>query len=299
MCTLCCEHCFVCSSPHAEGTFTISQINRVLDQAKDTGTVDTVYFEGGEPFLFYPLLIESIRQARRRDFSVGIVTNGFYATSEENARLFLEPFADLGIVDLSISDDVFHYEDRTDNPAQRAFHVAQEMGLPVSILSLDPGASGPGFPGSYREEKTGIVKGGGIMFRGRAAEKLSSYAVCRGWQQFKRCPYEELTAPRRLHVDAYGNLQVCQGISIGNIWRYPLNNLIQTYDPTTHPICEPLIRGGPAELARVLGYKSPEMVADACHLCYLARKEMRQKNPDILTPQQVYGDGEKRQTDNL
>ncbi len=288
MCTLSYEHCFVCSSPDAEGTFHPGQINQVLDQAKDTGTVDTVYFERGEPFLFYPLLIESIRQARRRKFSVGVVTNGFFATSEENARLFLEPLADLGIVDLSISDDIFHYENRNDNPARRAFRVAQEMGLPVSVLALDPGASGPDTPGSSREEKTGIVEGGGIMFRGRAAEKLSPYTVCRDWQQFTRCPYEDLVTPGRLHVDAMGTLQICQGISIGNVWEQPLNELLRRYDPVSHPICGPLVRGGPAELSRTLGCVPPAKVSDACHLCYLVRKEKRQSNQAVLTPLQVY-----------
>ncbi len=290
MCTLACEHCFVCSSPSAEGTFTFSQVRRVLDQARDLGTVDTIYFEGGEPFLFYPLLMESIREARQRGFSVGIVTNGFFATSGENARLFLHPLSGLGITDLSISDDIFHYENRTDNPARRAFAAARDLELPVSILALDPGASGPQTPGSLREAKTGIVTGGGIMFRGRAAGKLSPYASGHPWQQFTSCPYEDLVSPGRLHVDAFGNLQICQGISIGNIWDKPLRELLRDYLPDNHPVCTPLIRGGPAELARALGYAPPATVADACHLCYLARKEKREHSPDILSPALVYHD---------
>jgi hypothetical protein len=54
------------------------------------------------------------------------------------------------------------------------------------------------------------------MFRGRAAGKLSRYATLHDWQQFTRCPYEELEHPGRLHVDASGTLQICQGISMGN-----------------------------------------------------------------------------------
>jgi MoaA/NifB/PqqE/SkfB family radical SAM enzyme len=102
MCTLECEHCFVCSSPSSEGTFTPGQIAAVLDQTDTLGTVDTVYFEGGEPFLFYPVLLDGIRQARNRGYEVGIVTNGYFATSEENARFFLAPLGELGIADLSI-----------------------------------------------------------------------------------------------------------------------------------------------------------------------------------------------------
>jgi hypothetical protein len=126
------------------------------------------------------------------------------------------------------------------------------------------------------------------MFRGRAAEKLSMYTVCRDWQQFTRCPYEDLSNPDRLHVDAMGTLQICQGISIGNIWEQPIKELVRRYDPASHPVCGPLVRGGPAELSRTLGCVPPAKVADACHLCYLVRKEKRQSNQTFLTPPQVY-----------
>jgi hypothetical protein len=94
----------------------------------------------------------------------------------ENARCFLEPFPKLGLADLSISEDVFHYENREENAARRAFRAAKEMGLPTTILALAPGASGPETRGSPREEKKGVVSGGSIMFRGWAAVKLSQYA---------------------------------------------------------------------------------------------------------------------------
>jgi hypothetical protein len=215
MCTMSCEHCFVCSSPNSQGTYTPSQITALLDQTDALGTVDTIYFEGGEPFLFYPVLLDGIRQARSRGYSVGIVTNGYFATSEENARCFMEPFAGLGIKDLSISDDVFHYENRKENAARCAFKTAKEMGLPAVVLALDPGASGPGIKGSIREERRGVITGGGIMFRGRAAEKLSPYADANDWQKFTTCPYEDLKDPSRLHVDAFGNLQICRFLTGG------------------------------------------------------------------------------------
>ena len=291
MCTLECEHCFVCSSPSSEGTLTPGQIAAVLDQTDKLGTVDTVYFEGGEPFLFYPVLLDAVRQARKRGYKVGIVTNGYFATSEENARFFLAPLRELGIEDMSISDDVFHYENQKENLARRASAAATALGMPTAILALDPGASGPEIKGNPREEKTGVVTEGGIMFRGRAAEKLSPNAVTSDSQQFTKCPYEDLKTPSRMHVDAFGNLQICQGISLGNIWKHSLDELIRTYSPSSHPICGPLIEGGPAQLARVLGYTPPAGVADACHLCYLARKSCRSRYPEILGPTQVYCDG--------
>jgi Predicted Fe-S oxidoreductases len=59
-----CEHCFVYGSPRAKGTFTLAKVKAVLQEARKTGTVQTVFFEGGEPFLYYPLLLEAVRIAR-------------------------------------------------------------------------------------------------------------------------------------------------------------------------------------------------------------------------------------------
>ena len=42
-----CDHCFVFGSPNARGTFTLAQIQRVLDEARALGTVKQIYFEGG------------------------------------------------------------------------------------------------------------------------------------------------------------------------------------------------------------------------------------------------------------
>ncbi len=78
-CNFECDHCFLYCSPRSRGTFTISQVNNLLDQAKETNTIEWIFFEGGEPLLFFPLLKESIFQASSRGFKVGVVTNAYGA----------------------------------------------------------------------------------------------------------------------------------------------------------------------------------------------------------------------------
>lgn len=90
-CTHECDHCFVWSSPRAGGTMLLETLTRVLDQAQEIGTVEEIYFEGGEPFLFFPLLVEGIRRAREHSFSTGVVTNCYWATAKADAALWLEP----------------------------------------------------------------------------------------------------------------------------------------------------------------------------------------------------------------
>ena len=285
-CNFECDHCFLYCSPWSKGTFTIGQVTRVLDEARKIGTVEWIFYEGGEPFLFYPLLLESVRRAAERGFKVGIVTNAYGAISEEDAELWLKPLTAAGLSYLAVSNDRYHYGEASETPAMIAHRTAQRLGLDTEPICIeapeviqDPNDAGKGDP----------VVGGGPKFRGRAVEKLADGLPLRPWQGFRECPYEELEAPSRVHVDAFGHVQVCQGISIGNMWEVPLSKIIADYRPEAHPVCGPLIRGGPAELARACGQIPQPGYIDECHLCFLTRKAVIEHYPQALAPRQVYG----------
>ncbi len=84
-CNYSCDHCFVWGDPFQSGTMTLQQIGRILDEGENHGSVKSIYFEGGEPFLYYPVMVRGIRMAAKRGFSVGVVTNGYWATGREDA----------------------------------------------------------------------------------------------------------------------------------------------------------------------------------------------------------------------
>ena len=285
-CNFECDHCFLYCSPRSRGTFTIDQTTRVLDEGRKLGKVEWIFFEGGEPFLFYPLLLESVRCAAERGFKVGVVTNAYGAISEKDAELWLRPLAEAGLSYLSVSNDRYHYGEEVENPAVIAYHAAQRMGLDTAPICIEKPVVTRATNGT---DKGQPVVGGGPKFRGRAVEKLAYGLPVRPWQDLRECPYEELDSPSRVHVDAFGNVQVCQGISIGNMWAVPLSDLIAGYRPDAHPICGPLIRGGPAELARVCRQAPASGYIDECHLCYLTRKAALDRYPEALAPRQVYG----------
>src|SRR3972149_855841 len=104
-CTLECDHCFVWGSPWQSGTLTLENLRRILQQAADLGTIESIYFEGGEPFLYYALLLNSVREAASLGFRVGIVSSGYWATSVPDALECLKPMAGL-LHDLSVSSDL-------------------------------------------------------------------------------------------------------------------------------------------------------------------------------------------------
>lgn len=286
-CTYECDHCFVWASPRAGGTIRLEAMLNVLDQAQQLGTVEEIYFEGGEPFLFYPLMVEGIRQARERGFSTGVVTNCYWATAEPDAVLWLEPLRDLGVADLSVSSDAFHAGEEEDLRPDFAVRAARDLGLDEAVITIDP----PEVCVSPEEKGLPIV-GGSVRFRGRAVQELVSDLPRRPWSEFTECPDEDFLDPGRVHIDGYGDVHLCQGLLLGNLERTALGELVDGYDPHSHPVIGPLVAGGPAELIRHYDLPHEECYVDACHLCYEARLALRDRFPGILGPPQVYGLGE-------
>jgi hypothetical protein len=283
-CNFECDHCFVWGGPDRNGTMSFATVEHILEEAGRVGTVDWIYFEGGEPFLHYRLLCDGVRWAQRQGFKVGMVSSGYWGTSDQAAAEWLRPFVGL-VEDLSISDDSYHGGGGAAGPARVAFRTAERLGIPVEFISVaEPETADVG--GVAGQLPAGDSA---VMFRGRAAAKLASSAPARPWRQFTHCPWEDLRQPERLHVDAFGNLHVCQGISIGNLLQRPLADILRDYQPEKHPIVGPLLAGGPVEIMDRYGLSRETGCADACHLCYFARGKLRQRFPDVLTPAQMYG----------
>jgi MoaA/NifB/PqqE/SkfB family radical SAM enzyme len=287
-CTYECDHCFVWSGPWHTGTMTLGKIDDILSQAKALGTVEWIYFEGGEPFLYHAILRRGVRTAAEMGFRVGIVSNGYWATERRDAAEWLKDLAGL-VQDLSISGDDYHGGKDQLRHAANACEAARSTGIPVSTIAIaQPDSSCAASPGQLPEGESAV------MYRGRAAAKLADRAESRPWAEFTECPCENLREPGRVHVDPFGNLHICQGISLGNLFRTPLAEICASYEPDAHPITGPLLRGGPAELVRCYGLPHAEGYADACHLCDRARHALRPRFPEILTPDQMYGAGEEQ-----
>ena len=284
-CNFECDHCFLYCSPRATGTFTIEQVKSVLREAKKIETVDTICFEGGESFLFYPLLLESVRSASRKGFKTAIETNTYWATTVEDAKLWLKPLQDAGLSFLEVSDDAFHHGEDISNSAKRAKAAAEELGMKVNSICIEK----PKVSDSDKQTKGKPIYLGGPKLRGRAVEKLTEGLPTQSWKNFKECPFEDLRDPGRVHVDAYGNVHLCQGISMGNMWDTPLSELVRNYDPDAHPISHPLLDGGPSQLVRAYNLYHKDEYVDACHLCSDMCLSLIDTYPEFLTPKQVYG----------
>jgi hypothetical protein len=306
-CTYACDHCFVWGSPDAEGTMTLAQLTSVIDQAADLGMTD-VYFEGGEPTLAYPVVLAAARRAREHGLDVGVVSNCFWATTLEDAKVWLAPFAELGISDLSLSSYAYFVEDANEEYLRNAVLAAQGLSISTSVLEVGAPAD-IGVPGAC----SGAV--GAVMHKGRAAVALAPAHASRPPETLTTCPFEDFRDPGRAHVGPDGELQICQGISAGNVFAGGdgppaapgaggsvappradgLRRVLDTYDPHARPVVREILAGGPWAVAQAAGH-TPERshYADECHLCYEVRAALRAagRHPEVLAPGQCYAENE-------
>jgi hypothetical protein len=281
-CTFECDHCFVFGSPWQTGTMTLEVIRQVLKQAKDAGSVEWIYFEGGEPFLYYQTMLAGVNEAEKYGFKVGIVTNTYWATSEEDAMLWLAPLAGK-VQDLTLSSDLFHFSEKESQQSKIVTRVAGQLGIPVGVICIE-------LPEKHAVSTIGQIPpaSASIMYRGRAAVKLAPTATLYPTRLFSTCPHENLENPGRVHIDPFGNLHICQGIIIGNLFEKTIPEICSGYHPHEHPILGPLLEGGPLRLAQQHHITYAEYYADACHLCYETRIMLRERYPAILAPDQMY-----------
>ena len=227
-------------------------VRTLVDQAADYGSVTSICYEGGEPLLFLPILLTGIRYAKERGFSTGVVTNAYQARSPEDAELLVELLEGAGLDSLTVSDDSLHFGVAEETPARHLLAAAERTGLPARTITVEPPSD---------RSPTG-----GVMFRGRAVDRMTDGLPRKPWMSFDRCPHANPLDPGRVHVDCFGNIHFCQGIVIGNVWKIPLG-----------------------ELFARLGVHPDEGYVDACHLCFEARRSSLAEYLEILTPPQVYG----------
>jgi len=266
----------------------LKDIRSILDGAKKLDSIEMIYFEGGEPFLYYPILVKALKEAKELGFNVGVVSDCYWATSFDDAREWLLPIAEIGISSLSLSGDVYHGDTVETEPLKNAIKAAKSLVIPVSILSIEPLNGDDKRPNQIEGIPVGYYE---LMCKGRAVSKLVDRASLRSWTEFNECPYEELENQKRVHIDFLGYVHVCQGIAIGNALEQPLSEIVNSYDPKSHPIVGPLMQKWPIGLVEKFGLAHDEAYADECHFCNNARLMLRSKFPDILAPDQMYGVG--------
>ncbi len=216
-CNAKCRSCSNMSGPRRKERMPLDEMLNYIDQGADTGTITTVTFTGGEPFLLYEDLLVATRHARGRGLQTRCLTNGFWG-AEPNALEIAQRFQEAGLDMLVISYDDYHAEFVEPGAIREAYRAARQAGLPVlfyvvyergsritienlpEVIGLEPGELN--------------IQGRTLVPVGRSAGKVSEDELAYVDDYFEKS-YEG-PCPFVLHQPSFkpdGQVQACCGVT--------------------------------------------------------------------------------------
>jgi hypothetical protein len=125
--------CSTNAGPHRNEKMDLAEARIYLDQARELADIKKLIITGGEPLLFFDEIVEVLAYARSLGLITKVVTNAFWADSEENAVTKLEDLRNNGLDYLSISTDRFHQEFVPIAYVRHALKAAIALGVPRDI----------------------------------------------------------------------------------------------------------------------------------------------------------------------
>lgn len=136
-CNARCAHCMPDSGPKDRTRLSEEQVFRLIDGAARAFDGPWVLaLSGGEPFLHRDRLARIIARGAERGASVSVVTNGFWAISDERAREVLKEMADAGLTAMSVSVSSYHFEYVQPERVVRAVRAGRALGLQVTVKAV-------------------------------------------------------------------------------------------------------------------------------------------------------------------
>ena len=107
-CPIECTMCITSSGPKRTEELPLEDGFHFIDESKKFGLLISI--AGGEPFLYLEKLKSLIEYAHYQNLANCVVTNAYWATSEEKSNRILTDLKDCGLTMIKVSLDDFHQE---------------------------------------------------------------------------------------------------------------------------------------------------------------------------------------------
>ena len=238
---------------------------------------------GGEPFLEFQTLVKSVHLCNILGLKASVVTNGFWADTEEHAHTIVGELQ--GLTTLCVSTDIFHQEFVPIENVRHVILACHDLGIECQVYfcHLDN-------PESEVEEIKHQLEGlehcyelqqQPVIFIGRAVKELDINSIFS--YDPRRVTCEIIDSPL---VTCNGTVIACCGaaiiwpgdhlLQIGNVHTQSLSEIRRAAD--RNPVIHAIRLGGPGYLVQVVEEQagkegcafippSVEETRDVCSLC--------------------------------
>jgi MoaA/NifB/PqqE/SkfB family radical SAM enzyme len=305
-CSAACRFCYYSCGPQASGLMPVdTAIQSWEGLVRLAGKSAKVHITGGEPFLYFDRLAETLKQASRLGLTPldSIETNAGTWNSPGELTDQLRFLDDCGLDRLKVSWDAFHEEFIEVDKVRQFIRIAREVLGPERVLvRWEKHLTQPtGIQKQSSENKKAILLAAlaadSCRFTGRAAEELAPLVAQHPVESLRlRDCKQALLGSKGVHIDPHGNVfnGQCSGMIVGNINQTPLDVLWRRFEPDRAVFFGILYEKGPfglLEKAQGEGYCPQEKYASQCHLCSDIRRFFFDKrlHSAIIGPHDCYG----------
>jgi Radical SAM superfamily len=307
-CTIACRHClFACRPGRPAVVMKPEQCVHHLRQLRELDRV--VHIAGGEAMLYWDVLAEALRLARRHGVMPHFIeSNGSFATDDAIVQERFGFLRQQGLLGILLSCDPYHQEFVPPANFLRARRIAREIFGERNVWVSDvPDEQVYDYPTIVRDESRlrELLRSNPPMLVGSACTRLSPLLEAfpieqlppqQGWTggpQPAHCAAEfDLATMWEVHIDPYDNIQTNCGVILGKADRVPIRDVLAGRRSTENDVVGILSQEGPTGLAefarRCHGFQIPQRARQKCELCYLTRRFLRPFYSDTLGPAEIY-----------
>ena len=306
-CNLACDHCFF-ETKGSKKYMDSELVDRAFVGLENTRHMFWQHLSGGEIFLDEQRLfqiIKNIRKYFKKD--IGLSTNAFWAKNEVETCQKVNQLAEMGVSGIALSADYYHQKYMSIEGPKTLARVIKQSGLKthsyIMGARLNADIDNAETINQQSEQIADEVDQRLELPYARATErsigkgclinrpkkikipqgKCTELNTCLG----ERSPFN----PAMVWIDPYGNVMICYGIIIGNLYNNSLNDIIGDYSPEKFPLLQELSLEGPKTLHEIALSKDNSMPSefyDECDVCYRSRSVLQKHYPDVLGPKECY-----------
>lgn len=295
-----CKHCstgeHISSGGDVDADAAINAIKRLAERFK----IKSVMTFGGEPLLCTETVCKI--HAAARDSGIArrqIITNGYFSRDEQKIGKVAEALCAAGVNDVLLSVDVFHQEYIPIEPVIQFADALVKHDVPS--LRVQPAwLVNETHDNPYNAETKRLIKlfsdkgiraneGNNIFPAGNALKYLAEWFLPPDKIDLSvpcgSAPYtSRLDTISCLGINPNGDVNLCS-ITIGNIYRQDVLDIVDGYDPYKIPASQAVLNGGVAELlsyAETLGVATDiSGCRSACGVCRKTMAALKEKTEAV------------------
>lgn len=294
-----CKHCSVIN-PTAVADNSYADLDKLFSATEkiiNMFNISSIMVYGGEPLLFPQITIDLLSYFRKSGVPKReLITNGFISQNPNEIVRVSEMLIETDVTQIFLSIDEFHQEFIPLNYIE--LFISSILNCGFKNIYLHPAWLVDEYDNNYYNTKTKnllnnliskfpieISKGNVIAPAGYSRKLLSKYYKKINLDLNRVCgeiPYtNSLTDIRNLRFLPNGNINICRGICIGNIFIDDIGTILDRYSPYTNPITTRLLSGGVKKLLESLENNitkiDPSEYYGVCDLCTECIKLIEQK----------------------